>query len=337
MDTKEVKKILVKLPRNNSEVFSTFPFLVTLSEEFPKAEINIISEDNGSAALTYLPFKLKVFERPAHKVSLIETHHYCANLHDIFNIDLYFDLENSLNSAFMGFNFRAKERVGYEVKWNKYFLTKRFPDIPGLSTEKKAMKLLELTLEKNLADVRISKSKESGSIVEKVDALFKLPDPPKFIMIMLDNFINVSRQIETWKAFFDSFENQKFVIWSKDDEGVISDLFASIDLGKNNLYMHRGIDPKEMIYLMGKVQGVITNNIWAEGLCTYFGIEFMSFLESEDSLPQYDYFKFKPRRVIINPIVATTPSPIKVIYLDEVREMEVMNELVDLIHFNFKL
>ncbi len=331
-EANDVKKILVKLPRNNHEVYCCFPFLVTLSEEFPKAEINIIVEENGSAALGYLPFKIRVFERPSNKLSLIETHHYCANMHDIFNIDLFFDLENSLNSAFMGFNFRARERVGYEIKWNKYFLNKRVPDEPGLSIEKKSMKLLESYLEKSLSDVRIYKSKESGAQVEKIEALFNLPEPPKFIMIMLDNFTNVSRQIETWKKFFDSFENQKFVIWTKEDEGVISDLFASIDLGKNNLYMHRGTDPKEMIYLMSKMYGVIANNIWAEGLCTYFGIEFISFLESEENLPQYDFFKFKPKRAFVS-----ADGKIKFIYLDEVRELEIINQLVDLIHFNFKL
>ena len=110
-EVNDIKKILVKLPRNNNDVFSSFPFLVTLSEEFPKAEINIIVEDNGSTALGYLPFKIKVFERPANKMSLIETHHYCANMNDIFNIDLFFDLENSLNSAFMGFNFIHTERL----------------------------------------------------------------------------------------------------------------------------------------------------------------------------------------------------------------------------------
>jgi len=181
-EVNDIKKILVKLPRNNNDVFSSFPFLVTLSEEFPKAEINIIVEDNGSTALGYLPFKIRVFERPANKMSLIETHHYCANMNDIFNIDLYFDLENSLNSAFMGFNFRARERVGFEVKWNKYFLTKKIPDVPGISIEKKSMKLLEAYLEKPLFDVRINKSKESGALVEKIDALFKLPEPPNFIM-----------------------------------------------------------------------------------------------------------------------------------------------------------
>jgi hypothetical protein len=65
-----------------------------------------------------------------------------------------------------------------------------------------------------------------------------------------------------WKKFFDLFTNQKFVIWSLDDQDAISDLFSKIDLGKNHLTMHTGFFAKEMTYLFSKVSGVVTNNIW---------------------------------------------------------------------------
>lgn len=328
----EIRKILVKFPRDLKDVIDCFPFVVTLSEEFPRAEINVIVEEGCSLALNFLPFKLKVFERPANKTSLIETHHYCANMDDIFNIDLFFDLENTVNSAFLGFNFRSKERVGYEVKWNKYLLTKRFPNQPMLSVEKKSMKLLELYLNKSFSDVRIAKSRESGQSIEKIEKLFQEPEPPKFIMIMLDNFAHVSKQIDMWKKFFDCFHGQKFAIWSRVDEGVISDLFASIDLGHNDLYMQKGSNTKEMIYLFSKVKGIIVNNTWSEGLCNYAGVDFLSFIDSKDNLPKYDYFKYRPQRVFFN-----QDGTIEYQILDEVRPLAEMNQVVDQIHLNFKL
>lgn len=328
----EVRKILVKFPRALNDVISCFPFIITLSEEYPKAEINIIVEEGCAFALSFIPFKIKVFERPKTKLTLIETHHYCANLHDIFNIDLFVDLENSLNSAFMGFNFRAKERVGYEVRWNKYLLTKKFPDPPNLSIEKKSMKLLELYLGKNLSDVRISKTHELGQSVANIEKLFQEPEPPNFILVMLDNFPNVSKQIDMWKKFFDSFEKQKFVIWSMEDEGEISDIFASIDLGKNDLYMQRGSDSKEMIYVFSRIKGVIVNNIWAEGLCSYIGADVISFLSEKVDWPEYYYFRYRPQRVLFSPEGAITYY-----FLDEMRVWEEMNQVVDQIHLNFKL
>ncbi|MFA6236913.1 MAG: hypothetical protein WC635_06255 [Bacteriovorax sp.] len=329
----EIKKILVKCPPGIENAFSTFPFLVTLSEEFPKAEISIICEQNDSLAYNFLPFKMRCFERPKDKLSLIQTHHFCANLHDIFNIDLFFDLENSFNSAFMGFNFRSVERVGYETGLNKFFLTRKFPAPVTLPLEVSCLKLLELYLERNFQDVKIQKAKIEGVQVEPIEQLFKEPEPPKLIMVMLDNFQNVTKQIAVWTAFFDSFQDQKFIIWSQEDQDMISELFASVDLGHNDLFVHKGTNTKELIYLLNKVRGVVTNNVWSEGLCNFYGTNALSFFtEPVPVLPQYEYFRMKPQRLFFS-----EGAPIKYIYLDEVKEMAVMNEVVDHIHFQFKL
>ena len=332
MEMEEVRKILVKFPRSANDVISCFPFIVTLSEEFPKSEIFVIVEEGCSFALNFIPFKIKVYERPKTKLTLIETHKYCANMHDIFNIDLFFDLENSLNSAFMGFNFRAKERIGFEVAWNKYFLTKKYTDVPSLSIEKKSIRLLELYLGKTLFDVRVSKIREIGQPISTIDKLFQEPEQPKFIMIMLDNFPNVSKQIDLWKKFFDSFQKQKFVIWSMEDEGEISDVFASIDLGQNELYMQRGASSKELIYLFTKMKGIVVNNLWAEGICNYIGVDYLSFFTEQTTWPNYDHFRYRPQRVLFSP-----EGPINYYFLDEIREWTEMNQVVDQIHFNFKL
>lgn len=329
----EIRKILVKCPPGNENAFSTFPFLVTLSEEFPKAEINLICEQNNSLAYHFLPFKMRCFERPKDKLSLFQTHHFCANLHDVFNIDLFFDLENSFNSAFMGFNFRSVERVGYESGLNKFFLTKNFPAPVSLPLEVSSLKLLELYLERNFQDVKIQKSKTEGLQVDQIEQLFKEPEPPKFIMVMLDNFQNVTKQIAMWTSFFDSFQDQKFIIWSLEDEDLVSELFASIDLGHNSLYMHKGSNSKEIIYLLNKVKGVVTNNVWSEGLCNFYGTNALSFFSDPvPVLPQYEYFRLKPQRFFFS-----AEGPIKYEYIREVKEMSEMNEVVDHIHFQFKL
>lgn len=328
-----IKKILVKCPPGMENSFSIFPFFVTLSEEYPKAEINIITEENCSYAYNFLPFKIRFHERPKEKLSFFETHHFCANLNDIFNVDLFFDLENNFNSAFMGFNFRSIERVGYETGFNKFFLTKKFPPQTSLSLEANCLKLLELYREKNYQDIRISKDREEGVQIAPIEQLFQEPEPPKFIMIMLDNFQNVSKQISMWTKFFDSFQGQKFIIWSMEDQDLLSELFASLDLGHNDLYMHKGTKPKELIYLLNKVKGVVVNNIWAEGLSTYYGVDSLTFLtETSSVLPRYDYFRIKPQRLFIPEV-----GPIKYSYRDEEREFELMNLVVDHIHFQFKL
>jgi ADP-heptose:LPS heptosyltransferase len=332
-NTNEIKKIVIKCPREEVEVMSTLPFIVTMSEEYPKADLVLLCEEGTSSLLCFLPFKVKIYERPKHKQSLMETHHYIANLQDLYNVDLFFDLENSLNSAFMGFNLRAKERIGYIVSWNKFFLTKKFPIPLGASDERKSMKLLENYLEKDLREVKISKYKEAGTQIDNIEKLFKEPEPPKFILIMVDNFKNVSAEVELWKNFFDHFQKQKFVIWSQYDENAISDLFSSIDLGHNELYMQRGCQVKEMLYLFNKVKGVVTNNIVAESLCLYLGIDALTLLTKKDSWPHYEFFKFRPQRILIKKEEQT----IEHFVYDEVRILKDFNQVIDQIHFNFKL
>lgn len=328
-----IKKILVKCPPGKEKAFSLFPFLVTLSEEYPKAEINLICEEGCAAAYNFLPFKMRFFERPKEKVTFFQTHQFCANLNDVFNIDLFFDLENTFNSAFMGYNFRSMERVGFETGMNKYFLSKKYPPVPGATLESSSLKLLELYSEKNLQDVRVSKSRDEGALIEPIEQLFKEPEPPKFIMVMLDDFQSVTKEIGMWTKFFDCFTNQKFIIWSMQDEDLISELFASIDLGHNSLYMHKGDNPKELIYLFNKVKGVVTNNLWSEGLCTYYGVDSLSFFKQTlTGLPLYDFFRMKPQRFYFS-----ETGEINYKYLDEEKSFAEMNLVVDHLHFFFKL
>lgn len=97
--------------------------------------------------------------------------------------------------------------------------------------------------------------------------------------------------------------------------------------------MHKGDNAKEMIYLLNKVKGVVTNNSWGEGLCTYYAINALTFLvEPQLALPQYEYFRMKPQRYIFS-----ETGPIKYTSAEESREVELMNQVVDHIHFLFKL
>jgi ADP-heptose:LPS heptosyltransferase len=328
----EVKKILVKLPKLGVNVFLAFPFITILSEEYPKAEINILVEAGDLTAFLYLPFKVKVFERPQNKQNLIETHHFIANLNDVFNIDLFFDLENSFNSAFIGFNVRAKNRVGFDMGWNKHLLTKRYKNEFENNFERRSIRLLENYLGKDFKEFKLSHPIGETQKNEKIDKLFNEPDPPKFVLIMLDNFSSVTRDIELWKSFFDSFEKTKFIIWTLNDEDIISEIFAKIDLDKNELFMHRGTFPKELNYILKKVVGVVTNNNWAESLCAYYNTSVVTFVSDERKLPDYLYFKFRPLRIFYK-----DSKPTHLIHIDEERKFESINEVVDFLHLNFKL
>lgn len=328
----EINKILVKLPKLSEFVFLSFPFLTILSEEYPKATIQLIVEEGDLEAFLFLPFKVQAIERPAHKKNLIETHHFVANQKDIFNIDLFFDLENTFNSAFIGFNFRAKRRIGFEMGWNKHLLTDKIKtDFIG-NFERQSIYLLEKFLNKNFSELKLSHPVGEQKVDENIDKLFKEPEPPKFILIMLDNFSSVTRDIEMWKKFFESFEKQKFLIWTLKDESVISEIFAKLDNKRNELYIHHGTNPKELNYMLKKMTGVIVNNIWAENLLGYYNQSFISLVLDEKKWPMYQYFKFHTLRVYFSNHV-----PVSMAHRDENKNFSEFNEFIDFIHFNFKL
>ncbi len=326
------KRILVKVPEKKEELFQVFPFLIVLQKEFPVSDVFIICEQGCSILFSYLPFNARVFERPKDKKDLLPTHHFVANLHEVFNIDIYFDLENNFNSAFMGFNFRANERVGYETGWNKYLLNQVFPDQPQLPMEKKSIALLEKYLKKDFQETKIFNEAVDLQIVEKVEALFKEPERPKFVMIMLYNLETTIKEIELWKCFFDGFTDQKFVIWSLEDQDAISEIFSQIDLGKNQLTMHTGWFAKEMTYLFSKMLGVVTNNTWCEALCCYYGITCVSLMSEDNSSSSYQFFRFRPKRIRYNKEI----PPIFSLEFDE-RKFESMNAVIDYLHICFKL
>jgi hypothetical protein len=330
----DIRKILVKLPLLGDEINLSFPFFMLLSEEFPKAEIHVLLEEGDfSSSFLFLPFKIKTHSRPRDKKNLIQTHKFVANYNEIFNIDLYLDLEGSFNSGFMGFNFRIPSRVGFDMGWNRHLLTNSFKVIPHPCFEKKSIQLLELYLKKNFQELKIQGPAIYGLTNEnEKDELFKTPDQPKNILIMLDSFNSVSTQINFWKDFFDSFKGIQFVIWTKEDEDIISDIFSKIDLGENKIVMHRGVNAKEFQFLASKMSGVIVNNFWAESLAAYYNLSSISFYFTDKLVSNYVYFKYRPFRFYFN-----KDNSSKMFYVDEEKNFESINQVVDLVHLNFKL
>lgn len=328
----EIHKVLIKFPREKDELFQCFPFVVALSEALPKAEINIIVEEGHLPMFSFLPFKVKAFQRPKHKANLPGTHQYCANLNDIFNIDVYFDLEGSFNSAFMGFNFRAKERVGYVEGWNKYLLNRTYPPMPALDLEARSLYLLEKFTTQNFSDLKIYVRKDSSKPDEKLEALFSAPEAPKFILVMLNDFHSVVKEIEIWKQFFNCFENQNFIVYAENNQHAISEILHKMD-SKNKMYMHYGDDYLVLKYLFSKVAGVVTNNLWAEGLSIFYGVDTLSLLDKNKTHPQYQYFRYKPNRVFHDSKKIESFKNAE----GQEKSLEDINQLVDEAHFLFKL
>lgn len=323
-----LKKILVRLPLEFAP-FSLFAFFIDLSERFPKADIAVIGQKGQTWIYHFLPVKVELFELPEGKMSLLEVHQYCVNNHNLFNIDLYLDLESSLNSSFLGFNFRSKKRYGFKSGINKFFYHKTIED-NGFDVESRAYQLLELFLNEEFNNDRLLfhylKPIEESNVIP----LFKKDAQIPFLFVMLKDFASVKENINFWKEFFDSFEKQRFVIWSEEDENVISDLFLSIDLGKNELLMHKGKDIGELQYILKKAAGIIATTAQTEGLCSYYCLDAVSLIFDERERIDYKRYECKPNAIVIH-------SEDEIEILQEENTLTDTNELVDYLHRYFKL
>lgn len=119
-----IDKILIQLPDDKDEVISILPFLMSLNNHYPNSEKNIFMIEDNSQYLEILPFKKKIYLIPEEIFqSSLLIHKYCANLNEVFNIDLSISLNLNWKSALLGFGFRSRNRLGVKSFRASPFLT----------------------------------------------------------------------------------------------------------------------------------------------------------------------------------------------------------------------
>jgi len=118
-----METFLIKGPLTDQEVVSSFPLIHLIKERNPDAKISIVLDEGQNNLYNFLSFKVDVFFLPESKANLIGVHHFAVNLLEVFNIDVFIDLENSLKSSFLGFSFKAKHKLGYKKGMNSIFLS----------------------------------------------------------------------------------------------------------------------------------------------------------------------------------------------------------------------
>lgn len=325
-------KLLVKIPGGFVEALQTFPFLHYLKDQYKDLELNIICEENVSWIFNFLPFRVRTFERPADKRSMIKTHHFCANLNVVFNIDLFIDLENSLNSAFIGWHFCSKDRIGLKRKWNHYLLSHSFEMNSEPNLEQLGFDLIERYKSEKIEDYKVlRKIVETEVVDEKVEKLFKEPEPPKYILLMISNLESFLSKKDFWKDLIDQFEDQHFILWTYANEAEISDLFTSIDF-KNRIYLQKGNDVGSLLQIFTKVKAIITTEVWCEVLCSYLGLECFAFYDQNTQRPFLQRYKLKSNIVTINQNAG------RLIEVEGVRkEIDGLGSAIDIIHERINL
>ncbi|MBK26673.1 MAG: hypothetical protein CME70_21915 [Halobacteriovorax sp.] len=321
----ELIKILIRAPSELEHVSKIFPLLLQLKVEYPESQIHILISEDSEAFYKALPFDVFTYVLNESELSLPGIHKFAVNQNEIFNIDLYLDLENSFKSAFVGFSFKAKNRIGYIKGINKFLLTHKVEPFESYRPDKVYLKLLESYLKKDLSELKIegSKSRELLSS-KKTEELLKLPP---YFLIKVTNLLNKK---EFWNDFFRFFEEQYFVIWFDPSEGEekyneLKDYFKSLE--QKNIYLVKtGKEESFLKHLVHSVGFLTTDKNWSYlgsflGVCTY------TFVKRASDLSFMEHFKDAPVLIEMD-----NEIPVKWISQEKNEPIETVDRLVNILH-----
>ncbi len=269
-----MKKVLIKSSAEAEDIICIFPLLHVLKEKYKADEINIIIESDYKFLLEGLPFESRCWDLPADKKSYLGIHHWAYNLHDIFNIDLSIDLEDSLKSSFINLCFNPKVRLGSRkgIRYfiNNYKLRKDF-EINKLMY---GLDILGEFLEDDFSILKVGHKFENTEILEY-----------PYVVLYLDELEN---DWALWVDILDQFDEQSFVFWTNKDKSSLDDLYSK--LSKRNSYIVKdNSNLKDLGLLLENSKGLVTNQTWAAQYANYLNID--SVLINEAKLKEISFFK----------------------------------------------
>lgn len=287
-----MKKVLIKLPAKLEELACVWPFFELLSEHALGDQVQVIYDEKLAPWHEWPVEGLDCFKLPQKDRSLLGVHKFSVRENDIFNIDIYIDLEGSLISAYMGYCFKAKQRFGvHSNTWAKIFYHQRVLATQGRSLDERYIMILEKVFEQSFEGYQLVPSSPQ---VPAQEDLFKTLNPRDCILVVL-NQLN-EETIDFWGQFFNGFSQQKFIIVGLEQSFALRDLHQ--ELGPENEYYYElSFDFLRIRSLVDLCSGVICDEVWLASLIALMGRD-VQYLGQKD-LPVFTRVKADFSRVRI--------------------------------------
>jgi ADP-heptose:LPS heptosyltransferase len=289
----EVRVIVVKLPFDLQERILSFPLLHKIREKYPKAEIHFISPKKEIEVLNLLPFTAYYHEVEEDDLNTIFDAHRYGVTANIYNVDIFISLTNSFVDACLGYGLGAKKRVGFSDGWKTMVLTHKTPRLSGHHVTEDYFALYRAMVEANVElKIKVA-SRDLDAIIPEWETL-------PYIAINLSPLRQATIE-EEMLDLINSFENQRIVLFSSDDQEGTQLLLEPFwqRLSKKNTYVnfvHKSWI--ELAKMMAFSRGVITFNGPAASLSAYTGTRTVILYDSEN--PQkYAPFYFEAEILIL--------------------------------------
>jgi hypothetical protein len=285
----EIAKILIYVPKDLTELTAAIPFFHVLHESYPDAQLQAIATKYSQKFLKSFSFKIETFVYDDKEMGLPGIHKYAVNNHEIFNIDLFLDLEGTLKSSFLGFSFKSKSRVGFEKGVNKFLLTHRVLPIDSYRPDRKYLGLLENFMECSFSGRKVIGLERVELENEKnADELEK--SPPYFLIHAND----LLEQKEFWNDFFRFFDDQYFVVWFDPElgEGKLEETSSFLKAleSENKYELRTGTDEFFMKLLLHSEIFLTEDLIWT-CFANYFGKNTYCLVSKATDIPFMEHFE----------------------------------------------
>lgn len=289
-DLASIKKILVKCPIGRFSILESFEFLHNLKNDFPEAQIFNICEKGEKFLFDILPFEVHAFEIPPEKSSYLGIHHWIKNLHDIFNIDMYFDLEESLRSNFIAAHYKAQYRIAQENNLNKFVYTHLLKPIEGLRNSDRFLNLLNFEEKKYKVPTEIEVKGEVVGIIkpEEVENFFEAKEVEPFVFIPLSSLDDNFEKFTFWQQLILNLNNHKLIIWTE-ESGPSVDMLK--EMTNEKVVVASEMDPATLSAYFNHAVAVISDNPIYASLSTYYQIN--SVLIPEENSEDNEAIEFK--------------------------------------------
>lgn len=330
-------KIIVRLPNWLGDIVMSFPFLHALKETYPEAEITAIVKPQYKDLLKLLPFTLNIAEYDKKTSGSLphDIHKYCVNQKLLFNIDLYFCLPPSFSSAWMGWCFKAKERIGYSGEWRSGLLTIKEKVPENTHRYQEYLHLLEMQSGKDFSQYPKIMSRALPTFFQVVEG----QEEKKYVVINVNSEASSRRLPKNkWVELLELFENQKFVFigMEQDQERVIEVIEA---LPPKNEYINLAgkTNILQLAALLSHSQGLVTNDSGPSHLANYLGVSVIVFFgagKPENTAPVYS----KGASLVINQKLSCSPClkntcPLNTLEcLSSIQMGSVMDQMYNFLH-----
>jgi len=206
---------------------------------------------------------------------------------EVFNVDIYLDLENSLKSSFLGVSFKAKHKLGYKNGMNSIFLSHKLESDDkkqDVNIDEKYFNLFCSYENKNYPDYKVKSFFEQKSkLKEKKE---------REILVILSHTVDYKNEL---LKMFTEFEEKKFFIALINKVNLVNggDFLKELKTqDSSNSFVSNNFSTYPDLQ-EGIIESaiVITDIEWISFISAYLGRDCFLLSRNNKAMPRFKYFE----------------------------------------------